>query len=138
MAENKTICSKPQLIDSNSETNDKVSGFRFITWNIDGLDKNNIYNRTKMICDIVEREKADVVFLQEVISSTESVLREYLKQYSFFSGFMNCADYYTLTLISKNNVKFESNQIIKYEETSMGRNLIKTRVNMIFSDLKII
>jgi exonuclease III len=132
MAESETICSKPELIDSNSETNDKVSGFRFITWNIDGLDKNNIYNRTKMICDIIEREKADVVFLQEVISSTESVLRKYLEQYSFFSGYMKCADYYTLTLISKDNVKFESNQIIKYEETSMGRNLIKTRVNTIF------
>ncbi len=105
------------MIDSNSETNDKMSGFRFITWNTDGLDKNNIYNRTKMICDIIEREKADVVFLQEVISSTERVLRKYLKRYSYFSGYMNCVDYYTLTLIRKNNVNFESNQILEYEKT---------------------
>jgi exonuclease III len=87
---------------------------------------------------IIEREKADVVFLQEVISSTERVLRKYLKRYSYFSGYMNCVDYYTLTLIRKNNVNFESNQILEYEKTWMGRNLIKTRVNMIFSDLQIL
>jgi hypothetical protein len=68
------------------------------------------------------------VFLQEVIPTTESILRQNLPKYEFFSSNENVVDYYTLTLINKDLVKVESNEIIDFEETSMGRNLLKTRV----------
>ena len=41
----------------------------FVTWNIDGLDQTNLKKRTKGVCKILEQEKADVVFLQEVFSN---------------------------------------------------------------------
>ena len=43
----------------------------FVTWNIDGLDQTNLKKRTKGVCKILEQEAADIVFLQEVLSSIQ-------------------------------------------------------------------
>ena len=45
----------------------------FVTWNIDGLDQTNLKKRTKGVCKILEQEKADVVFLQEVFSNANVI-----------------------------------------------------------------
>lgn len=41
-----------------------------VSWNIDGLDQHNLKKRTKAVAMIVEQEKADIVFLQEVLLAT--------------------------------------------------------------------
>ena len=46
----------------------------FVTWNIDGLDQTNLKKRTKGVCKILEQEKADVVFLQEVFSNANVII----------------------------------------------------------------
>ena len=51
----------------------------FVTWNIDGLDQTNLKKRTKGVCKILEQEKADVVFLQEVFLNANVIIL------SFFS-----------------------------------------------------
>jgi len=108
-----------------------LKDFRFITWNIDGIDEKDILIRTEAVCNIIKRENPNIVFLQEVVVVSESILRENLPQYLFFSGKAN-ARYYTLTLIHKDSVKLETNQIIKFDESLMGRNLLETRVNISF------
>jgi len=112
-----------------------LKDFRFITWNIDGIDEKNIRIRTEAVCNIIKRENANIVFLQEVIALSESILREKLPQYQFFSGNADFVEYYTLTLIHKDSVKLDTNQIIEFDESSMGRNLLKTRVNISFDSI---
>ena len=46
----------------------------FVTWNIDGLDQTNLKKRTKGVCKILEQEKADVVFLQEVFFNLNVII----------------------------------------------------------------
>jgi hypothetical protein len=130
MAKTETIGDKSisSQLNASSSTCDQLKDFRFITWNIDGLNDKNIRIRTEAVCNQIKSENAIIVFLQEVIPSTESILRQNLPKYEFFSSNENVVDYYTLTLINKDLVKVESNQIIDFEETSMGRNLLKTRV----------
>jgi tyrosyl-DNA phosphodiesterase 2 len=130
MAKTETIGDNSISSQSNasSSTCDQLKDFRFITWNIDGLNEKNIRIRTEAVCNKIKSENAIIVFLQEVIPTTESILRQNLPKYEFFSSNENVVDYYTLTLINKDLVKVESNEIIDFEETSMGRNLLKTRV----------
>ena len=105
-----------------------VKEFRFITWNIDGIDEKNVRIRTEAVCKYVRNEKALIVFLQEVIPQSESVIRESLPEYQFFSGMNRSVEYYTLTAIHKSYVKLESNEVSEYSNTIMGRNLLKTKV----------
>ena len=60
--------------------------FRFITWNIDGLDEKNLKIRTKAVKMIIENENPDVIFLQEVIPKTLDYLQEKLPQFKFIPG----------------------------------------------------
>lgn len=60
--------------------------FRFITWNLDGLDDRNLKIRTKAVKKIIEAEQPDVVFLQEVVPKTLGYLEENLPQYKFIPG----------------------------------------------------
>ena len=53
----------------------------FLTWNIDGLDQTNLRLRTKAVAKVVEEERADVVFLQEVLPTTFQYLQEKLPGY---------------------------------------------------------
>ena len=38
-----------------------------ISWNIDGLDQENLTKRTEAVVKIIQEVSADIVFLQEVI-----------------------------------------------------------------------
>ena len=110
-----------------------VKEFRFICWNIDGIDEKNLRIRTESVANYIRNEKALIVFLQEVVPQSERILKESLPEYEFLSGNNNSVDYYVLTLIHKSYVKLETNDIIEFTNTSMGRNLLKTRVCVLTS-----
>jgi len=50
---------------------------RFITWNIDGLDKEGLFERTLELIPILAG--FDVIFLQEVTDEVEEIIKSKMK-----------------------------------------------------------
>lgn len=70
------------------------------------------------------RVNPEVLFFQEVTEEQEGKLKSILgPMYNIFTGFTGQFGYYTMTAVSK-NIKINSNEIIKFDRTQMGRNLL--------------
>jgi tyrosyl-DNA phosphodiesterase 2 len=69
------------------------------------------------------------VFLQEVVQRSETLLKEALAgRYHFSSGYSGC-EYYTLVLIKKKTCRFHSAEITRFENSTMGRNLLQVKLS---------
>ena len=105
----------------------------FITWNIDGLDEKNLSLRTENVAKIVKQANAHVVFFQEVIPTSESLLKSHLPGYSFISGRewkgFN-ASYYVMTAFRKDSVGLLSHQTLDFDNSIMTRNLLTSRIEI--------
>lgn len=105
----------------------------FIAWNIDGLDDKNLSLRTINVATIVKKANAHVVFFQEVIEESESLLRSHLQEYLFISGRewkgFN-ANYYVMTALRKDSVGLISHQTVDFENSVMTRNLLISRIEI--------
>ncbi|ESP03592.1 hypothetical protein LOTGIDRAFT_205031 [Lottia gigantea] len=106
---------------SNTEIkDDEPHRIRLLSWNIDGLDHQNLESRTKAVCQLIEKENPHVVFLQEVVPATEQMIRTSCKNYKISSAHQLC-DYYSMILLHD---KFTSNinqaQIFPYPNTNIN------------------
>ena len=121
------------------KTEPKQRLFRHVTWNIDGANSKNLKIRIQAICNIIIKEKATLIFLQEVTEEAEEIIKCNLSsKFEIFSGYTGCS-YYTLTLIAKMpNIKIKNNEILNFKQTMMGRNIIKTNVGKICLNVKFI
>ncbi|XP_049740863.1 tyrosyl-DNA phosphodiesterase 2 isoform X2 [Elephas maximus indicus] len=102
------------------------SVFSFITWNIDGLDLNNLPERARGVCSYLTLYSPDVVFLQEVIPPYCSYLRKRASSYEIITG--NEEGYFTAIMLKKSRVKLKSQEIIPFPSTKMMRNLLCVHV----------
>jgi tyrosyl-DNA phosphodiesterase 2 len=124
------------VLSSNSNTQRSgrnSNGFRFITWNIDGINDKNLVLRTNAVCDRIKKEGADIVFLQEVVVESEKIIRERLPEFLMISGQKNGtfnADYFTATLMKRDTVECDSFETIMFRNTSMLRNLLVAKVKI--------
>ncbi|KAK4289355.1 hypothetical protein Pmani_037668 [Petrolisthes manimaculis] len=114
-------------------TQEAPKTFRFITWNIDGLDNLNLKKRTKAVAKVIESEKADIVLLQEVVPSTLSYLQDLLPQFVFIVG--DTMEYFTATLLRRTTTHYDDHTIIPFDNTTMGRNLLSVQAHI--GDLKL-
>lgn len=104
---------------------------KFISWNIDGLDERSLKKRIKKVCNIINCELPDVVHLQEVVPVTYRYIERHLLAYKCITGNdMETSDYFTVTLIRKNTVIYDSHEVISFPTTLMGRNLILAKVKI--------
>ncbi|XP_023380211.1 tyrosyl-DNA phosphodiesterase 2 isoform X2 [Pteropus vampyrus] len=126
---------------TNEETTDSVSSktstsenlqqedgsvFSFITWNIDGLDPNNLQERIRGVCSCLALYSPDVIFLQEVIPPYYSYLKKKASSYEIITGHEE--GYFTAIMLKKLRVKFKSQEIIPFPNTKMMRNLLCVHV----------
>ncbi|XP_006977192.1 tyrosyl-DNA phosphodiesterase 2 [Peromyscus maniculatus bairdii] len=100
----------------------------FITWNIDGLDGNNLPERARGVCSCLALYSPDVVFLQEVIPSYCAYLKKRANSYKIITG--NEEGYFTAILLKKGRVKFKSQEIVPFPNTKMMRNLLCVNVSL--------
>ncbi|XP_041469278.1 tyrosyl-DNA phosphodiesterase 2-like isoform X1 [Lytechinus variegatus] len=98
--------------------------FRLISWNIDGLDERNIEERTMAACDTIMKLAPDVVFLQEVVPSTNLILKARLSsKYSIYEG--NQVSYFTCTLVKNSTeCRITKSLVQPFVNSQMGRNLL--------------
>lgn len=96
--------------------------FSLVTWNVDGLDLNNLWERAQGVCASLALYSPDVVFLQEVIPPYYSLLKKRAGSYEIITG--RDDGYFTAILLKKSRVKLKSHEIIPFPNTQMMRNLL--------------
>ena len=109
--------------------------FTFLTWNIDGLDDKNITERTMDVINTIRKKMFDVIFLQEVISKTYSLIEQHLSDdYYMTENKSTLSDdqwYFTVILIKKVRVVIKNMNSIPFTNSTMGRslNIVEAKFN---------
>ncbi|EPQ09455.1 Tyrosyl-DNA phosphodiesterase 2, partial [Myotis brandtii] len=98
------------------------SMFSLVTWNVDGLDLNNLWERAQGVCASLALYSPDVIFLQEVIPPYYSLLKKRASSYEIITGHDD--GYFTAIMLKKSRVKLKSQEIIPFPNTKMMRNLL--------------
>ncbi|XP_032280815.1 tyrosyl-DNA phosphodiesterase 2 isoform X2 [Phoca vitulina] len=115
-----SVSSKASTSEGNQQEDGSV--FSLITWNVDGLDLNNLQERARGVCSYLTLYSPDVVFLQEVIPPYCSYLKKRASGYEIITG--REEGYFTAIMLKKSRVKFKSQEIIPFPNTKMMRNLL--------------
>jgi len=78
---------------------------------------------------------ADIVFLQEVLVETVSVLENRLPEYQFIygNGITPMADYFTVVMLKKSLVAYKRHTEVPFEGSRMGRTLMIVEVNRVIT-----
>ncbi|KAJ1355758.1 hypothetical protein KIN20_013292 [Parelaphostrongylus tenuis] len=92
-----------------------------VSWNIDGLDGNNLSTRMKGVYKIINNLNPDFVFLQEVVGRELPTINRFS---TFYNIFYSNEDYlyFTAILVSK-MFEVDSHNVIHYQNSGMGRTL---------------
>ncbi|XP_028593398.2 tyrosyl-DNA phosphodiesterase 2 [Podarcis muralis] len=109
------------------------STFSLITWNIDGLDLQNLQDRARGVCSYLALYSPDVVFLQEVIPPVLSYLQKRAVSYTIIPG--NTDGYFTAIMLKKSRVRVLKEEITPFPTTSMMRNLLAVHATISGNDL---
>ncbi|XP_014017060.1 tyrosyl-DNA phosphodiesterase 2 isoform X2 [Salmo salar] len=100
-----------------------------LTWNIDGLDLDDIKERLSKLLDYLIKYHPDIVLLQEVISPIYQVLQQVLKPYHLLPG--SDRSYFTAILLRKSRVQLLESSLVNYPTTEMRRNLLMAHVSFL-------
>ncbi|KAM8767813.1 tyrosyl-DNA phosphodiesterase 2 [Acanthopagrus latus] len=106
------------------EDDEKLS---MISWNVDGLDTDNLAERARGLCSFLVLYTPDVVFLQELIPPYVQYLKKRAVSYLIIEG--GEEGYFTGIMLKKSRVKFRESEIIPYPTTQMMRNLLIAQVD---------
>uniref|UniRef100_A0A3Q0RYY9 Tyrosyl-DNA phosphodiesterase 2 n=1 Tax=Amphilophus citrinellus TaxID=61819 RepID=A0A3Q0RYY9_AMPCI len=96
-----------------------------ITWNVDGLDTDNIVERARGLCSYLVLYTPDVVFLQELIPPYVQYLKKRAVSYLMIEG---TEAYFTGMLLKKSRITFVESEIVAFPTTQMMRNLLVAQV----------
>uniref|UniRef100_A0A3Q3X9R6 Tyrosyl-DNA phosphodiesterase 2 n=1 Tax=Mola mola TaxID=94237 RepID=A0A3Q3X9R6_MOLML len=119
-----TECSPAQTCKPSEEDDKKLS---LITWNVDGLDTDNIAERARGLCSFLVLYTPDVVFLQELIPPYIQYLKKRAVSYLIIEG--GEEGYFTGMMLKKTRVKFRESEIVTFPTTQMMRNLLVAQVD---------
>ncbi|XP_070702558.1 tyrosyl-DNA phosphodiesterase 2 [Pempheris klunzingeri] len=108
-----------------SEEDDKK--LSLISWNLDGLDTDNLPERARGLCSYLVLYTPDVVFLQELIPSYVLYLKKRAVSYLIIEG--GEEGYFTGMMLKKSRIGFMESEIVAYPTTQMMRNLLVAQVN---------
>ncbi|XP_049607066.1 tyrosyl-DNA phosphodiesterase 2 isoform X1 [Syngnathus scovelli] len=107
---------------------DSGSRLTLISWNVDGLDTENLAERARGLCSYLVLYTPDVVFLQELIPPYVEYLKKRAVSYLIIEG--GEGGYFTGMMLKKTSVKLLESQIVPYPTTRMGRNLLMAQVTL--------
>ncbi|XP_076999880.1 tyrosyl-DNA phosphodiesterase 2 isoform X2 [Tamandua tetradactyla] len=124
---------EPETCSSENTHQEDDSMFSLITWNIDGLDLNNLQERARGVCSYITLYSPDVIFLQEVIPPYYSYLKKRARSYEIITGHEE--GYFTAIMLKKSRVKLKSQEIIRFPGTKMMRNLLCVHVSVLGNEL---
>ncbi|XP_004693378.1 PREDICTED: tyrosyl-DNA phosphodiesterase 2 [Condylura cristata] len=132
-SEETTDCSSSKTSTSDKIQQEDGSMLSVLTWNIDGLDLNNLQERARGVCSYLTLYSPDVIFLQEVIPPYYNYLKKRASSYEIIAGHEE--GYFTAIMLKKSRVKFKSQEIIPFPNTEMMRNLLCVHASMSGNEL---
>ncbi|CAG5884621.1 unnamed protein product [Menidia menidia] len=103
------------------------SKLSLISWNVDGLDTDNLAERARGLCSYLVLYTPDVVFLQELIPPYVQYLKKRAVSYLIIEG--GEEGYFTGMMLKKSRVKFLESEVVTYPTTQMMRNLLVAQVS---------
>ncbi|XP_028835928.1 tyrosyl-DNA phosphodiesterase 2 isoform X1 [Denticeps clupeoides] len=103
------------------------SSLTVLTWNIDGLDVEDLRERVSKLLSYLRKVKSDVVLLQELIPPYLEILQQVLPDYEFLQG--NTDGYFTGVLLRKSRVQLQQSSIVNFPTTEMSRNLLMAQLS---------
>ena len=104
-------------------TTSPLEELTMVTWNIDGLHRKNLHKRTKAVYEILEMERADIVFLQEVIPETFSYIESKLSE-TYECVAAGTGKYFVATLLRLGRVYRDTTTLVPFPASRMNRNLL--------------
>ncbi|XP_019729593.1 tyrosyl-DNA phosphodiesterase 2 isoform X1 [Hippocampus comes] len=116
----------PNSSRQSTKDDDGGSGLTIISWNVDGLDTENLLERARGLCSYLADYTPDVVFLQELIPPYVQYLKKRAVSYTIIQGGED--GYFTGMMLKKTRVKLLESQIVAYPTTKMMRNLLMAQV----------
>lgn len=112
----------PTVPDEEPQRRADPNKLSLLTWNVDGLDMEDVKERFQHLIGYLIECHPDVVLLQEVIPPLLKALKEVLKPYHVLQG--NKKGYFTVILLRKSRVQLLESSIVNYPTTNMQRNLL--------------
>lgn len=80
-------------------------------------------------------ERADVVFIQEMVPVVYTYMEERLPQYMFIAA--GSEEYFTTMLLRRTSVYFDGHELLPFPGSCMGRNLLVVEVSIgLHADVK--
>jgi len=98
-----------------------------VTWNIDGLDTHNLSRRTEAVGRELRENSADIVFLQEVVPETFSLLEATLTDYECIAAKQE--NYFVATLLRKGRVYLDRKKVVDFPTSRMYRHLLAVQAH---------
>ena len=102
---------------------------RVLCWNIDGLDGEDLYKRTQAVIDFIKNRSPHVVFLQEVVAKSLSLLHAKLdSSYTLHISPKITFGYFPAILVTKKCPKIELDGEVgsfDFPGSTMGRHLLQ-------------
>ncbi|XP_040909326.1 tyrosyl-DNA phosphodiesterase 2 [Toxotes jaculatrix] len=98
-----------------------------ISWNVDGLDTDNLAERARGLCSYLVLYTPDVVFLQELIPPYVQYLKKRAVSYLIIEG--GDDGYFTGIMLKRSRVKLLESETVTYPTTQMMRNLLVAQVD---------
>lgn len=117
----------------------KANQIKVLSWNLDGLDNVSLPARTNAAIDIITREEPDVVFLQEVVALSWSIIkmdRLLTSTYRLVPADPN-VQYFTAVLVNKTTVFVDDERVRSFHTSMMMRKLQILHVNVKGIDIKL-
>ncbi|GFR70127.1 tyrosyl-DNA phosphodiesterase 2-like [Elysia marginata] len=111
---------------------DQDGVLRILSWNIDGLDPDNLQSRTEGACAVLLQEHPEVIFLQEVVHRSLSIIKTRLEhRYTVVTGDLDVVNtpgaYFTAMLLKKDCVERERVRVMDYPGSLMDRDLMEVQ-----------
>jgi len=127
LPETETTATVEEAISSGMLTTQAPSSLVMVTWNIDGLDQNNLKRRTRAVVKTLQEEAVDIVFLQEVIPETFSYLESKLPNYECVAAKQD--NYFVATLLRKGRVYMDKFKVVDFPGSTMYRHMLAVQAH---------
>ena len=100
----------------------------FVTWNIDGLHPHLLRERTEAVIVTLTKMSADIVFLQEVIPETFSIIKSQMTNYECIAA--KQTEYFVATLLRRGRMSLVRHKVVNFPNTMMDRHVLAVQVRI--------
>uniref|UniRef100_A0A2C9K3E7 Endonuclease/exonuclease/phosphatase domain-containing protein n=1 Tax=Biomphalaria glabrata TaxID=6526 RepID=A0A2C9K3E7_BIOGL len=130
----KITCPVQQHFHLLSRQTSHVNRLCLLSWNIDGLDPDNLVSRTEGACSMLLHENPEIIFLQEIVNTSLQIIKARCVNYEIFLGLEGDKpapdSYFTAILLRKDCASVERVTLAEFPESRMSRNLLEVQCSV--------